>query len=85
MSEKWFSVNGEWRQSLSPQEMADQLMSKYNLKTEKDVMDWIDQQLRQIELEEELEAMDAADNAVDLMDRYPDAEAMIERLKRDYL
>lgn len=34
------------------------------------------------EMEREL---DRIDEQVDLMDRYPDAEAMIERLKRDFL
>lgn len=37
------------------------------------------------EAEQEIERLNETDRAVDLMDRYPDAEAMIERLKKDYL
>lgn len=35
--------------------------------------------------QDEIERLDAVDQQIDLMDRYPDAEAMIERLKRDFL
>ena len=35
--------------------------------------------------EEELKRLDVVDEWINTMDRYPDAEAMIERLKRDFL
>lgn len=41
--------------------------------------------LEELETADEIAKLDATDRAVDLMDRYPDAEAMIERLKRDFL
>lgn len=34
---------------------------------------------------EELKRLDLVDEWINTMDRYPDAEAMIERLKRDFL
>lgn len=35
--------------------------------------------------QKELDRIASIDNQVDLMDRYPDAEAMIDRLKKDFL
>jgi len=35
--------------------------------------------------EEEIKRLDLVDQWIDTMDRYPDAEEMIERLKRDFL
>ena len=35
--------------------------------------------------QKELDRIASIDEQIDLMDRYPDAEAMIERLKKDFL
>jgi hypothetical protein len=35
--------------------------------------------------QKELDRIASIDDQIDLMDRYPDAEAMIERLKKDFL
>ena len=35
--------------------------------------------------QKELDRIASIDNQVDMMDRYPDAEAMIDRLKKDFL
>ena len=69
----------------SSKDLADGLIKKYNLNTLDDINAWIDQELDKLSLEEELDTLDKIDEEVSLMDRYPDAEAMIERLKDQYL
>lgn len=54
-----------------------------NLYTEEQKQD--QRALAALAAEQEIERLDAVDREVDLMTRYPDAEAMIERLKRDFL
>ena len=68
--------------------LAEGLIRKYGLETVEDILLWIDVELAKLESEETddlMTALDMADAEVDLMTRYPDAENMLAKLKRDYL
>ena len=86
---QWFKVNGEWIQIMDAEELAAAIVVKYNLRTDEDVEAWIEKELARLDLEllleNEMGAVEYADREVDLMDRYPDAEEMLERLKDNYL
>tara|TARA_B100000965_G_C19574444_1_gene750671 strand:- start:810 stop:1052 length:243 start_codon:yes stop_codon:yes gene_type:complete len=68
--------------------LAEALVRKYGLETVEELLLWIDVELEKLHFEESddlMTALDMADAEVDLMDRYPDAENMLAKLKRDYL
>ena len=71
--------------------LAGALIRKYGWQTMAEMLHWIDIELEKLhrELEEdiqyELDFLDDVDEEVSLMERYPDAENMLEKLKRDYL
>jgi hypothetical protein len=91
MSEKdWFQVNGEWRnKSMTADELANAIVVKFNLQTDEDVENWIENELgklrHEMAVEDEMALLDDVDNVVGLMEEYPDAEYMLAKLKRDYL
>ena len=73
---------------IDTEKLAEGLIRKYGLETVEDILLWIDVELAKLESEETdniMTALDMADAEVDLMDRYPDAENMLAKLKRDYL
>ena len=73
---------------IDTKKLAEGLIRKYGLETVEDILLWIDVELAKLESEETddlMTALDMADAEVDLMDRYPDAENMLAKLKRDYL
>ena len=73
---------------IDTEKLAEGLIRKYGLETVEDILLWIDIELAKLESEETddlMTALDMADAEVDLMDRYPDAENMLAKLKRDYL
>ena len=73
---------------IDTKKLAEGLIRKYGLETVEDILLWIDIELAKLESEETddlMTALDMADAEVDLMDRYPDAENMLAKLKRDYL
>ena len=73
---------------IDTEKLAEGLIRKYGLETVEDILLWIDVELARLESEETddlMTALDMADAEVDLMDRYPDAENMLAKLKRDYL
>lgn len=73
---------------IDTEKLAEGLIRKYGLETVEDILLWIDVELAKLEFEETddlMTALDMADAEVDLMDRYPDAENMLAKLKRDYL
>ena len=68
--------------------LAEALVRKYGLETVEELLLWIDVELEKLHFEESddlMTALDMADAEVDLMDRYPDAENMLAKQKRDYL
>ena len=68
--------------------LAEALVHKYGLETVEDLLLWIDLELEKLHFEQTddlMTALDMADAEVDLMTRYPDAENMLAKLKRDYL
>ena len=73
---------------IDTEKLAEGLIRKYGLETVEDILLWIDVELAKLESEETADlmtALDMADAEVDLMTRYPDAENMLAKLKRDYL
>ncbi len=73
---------------IDTEKLAEGLIRKYGLETVEDILLWIDIELAKLESEETddlMTALDMADAEVDLMTRYPDAENMLAKLKRDYL
>ena len=73
---------------IDTEKLAEGLIRKYGLETVEDILLWIDVELAKLESEETddlMTALDMADAEVDLMTRYPDAENMLAKLKRDYL
>tara|TARA_Y100001937_G_scaffold104116_1_gene143857 strand:- start:358 stop:597 length:240 start_codon:yes stop_codon:yes gene_type:complete len=73
---------------INTEKLAEGLIRKYGLESVEDILLWIDVELQKLEFEqtdELMTALDMADAEVDLMDRYPDAENMLAKLKRDYL
>ena len=73
---------------IDTEKLAEGLIRKYGLETVEDILLWIDVELAKLESEETddlMTALDMADAEVDLMDRYPDAEYMLAKLKKDYL
>ena len=73
---------------IDTEKLAEGLIRKYGLETVEDILLWIDVELAKLESEETYDlmtALDMADAEVDLMTRYPDAENMLAKLKRDYL
>ena len=73
---------------IDTEKLAEGLIRKYGLETVEDMLLWIDVELAKLESEETddlMTALDMADAEVDLMTRYPDAENMLAKLKRDYL
>ena len=73
---------------IDTEKVAEGLIRKYGLETVEDILLWIDVELAKLESEETddlMTALDMADAEVDLMTRYPDAENMLAKLKRDYL
>ena len=73
---------------INTEKLAEGLIRKYGLESVEDILLWIDVELAKLESEETddlMTALDMADAEVDLMDRYPDAENMLAKLKRDYL
>ena len=73
---------------IDTKKLAEGLIRKYGLETVEDILLWIDIELAKLESEETddlMTALDMADAEVDLMTRYPDAENMLAKLKRDYL
>ena len=73
---------------IDTEKLAEGLIRKYGLETVEDILLWIDSELAKLESEETddlMTALDMADAEVDLMTRYPDAENMLAKLKRDYL
>lgn len=73
---------------IDTKKLAEGLIRKYGLETVEDILLWIDVELAKLESEETddlMTALDMADAEVDLMTRYPDAENMLAKLKRDYL
>ena len=73
---------------IDTEKLAEGLIRKYGLETVEDILLWIDVELAKLESEETddlMTALDMADAEVDLMTRYPDAENMLAKLKRDYV
>ena len=73
---------------IDTEKLAEGLIRKYGLEPVEDILLWIDVELAKLESEETddlMTALDMADAEVDLMTRYPDAENMLAKLKRDYL
>ena len=73
---------------IDTEKLAEGLIRKYGLESVEDMLLWIDIELAKLESQETddlMTALDMADAEVDLMDRYPDAENMLAKLKRDYL
>ena len=73
---------------IDTEKLAEGLIRKYGLESVEDMLLWIDVELAKLESQETddlMTALDMADAEVDLMDRYPDAENMLAKLKRDYL
>ena len=73
---------------IDTEKLAEGLIRKYGLETVEDILLWIHVELAKLESEETddlMTALDMADAEVDLMTRYPDAENMLAKLKRDYL
>ena len=73
---------------IDTEKLAEGLIRKYGLESVEDILLWIDVELAKLESEETddlMTALDMADAEVDLMTRYPDAENMLAKLKRDYL
>ena len=73
---------------IDTEKLAEGLIRKYGLETVEDILLWNDVELAKLESEETddlMTALDMADAEVDLMTRYPDAENMLAKLKRDYL
>ena len=73
---------------IDTEKLAEGLIRKYGLETVEDILLWIDVELAKLESEETddlMTALDMADAEVDLMTRYPAAENMLAKLKRDYL
>ena len=74
--------------NIDPEKLAEALVRKYGLETVEDLLLWIDLELEKLNFEQTddiMTALDMADAEVDLMDRYPDAEYMLAKLKKDYL
>ena len=65
------------------------IVVKFNLQTDEDVENWIENELgklrHEMAVEDEMALLDDVDNVVGLMEEYPDAEYMLAKLKRDYL
>ncbi|MDA7834244.1 hypothetical protein N9A25_00415 [bacterium] len=82
-NKKTYGYNYSWSQpykvTYTNQEIANGLINKYNLNSVDDVVNWIDQQLHQFSIEEELELLTYTDNLVSAMDTYPDAERIISK------
>jgi hypothetical protein len=62
------------------QEIADGLIKKYNLKTVQDAVDWLEQEMHKMNVEEELERLEQTDELVSAMTTYPDAEKIISKV-----
>ena len=74
--------------NIDPEKLAEALVRKYGLETVEDLLLWIDHELDKLNFEQTddiMTALDMADAEVDLMDRYPDAEYMLAKLKKNYL
>ena len=71
---------------IDTEKLAEGLIRKYGLETVEDILLWIDVELAKLESEETDDLMTALDMAdAEVMTRYPDAENMLAKLKRDYL